>query len=105
MKKNNKAFIFLMDYVNRQRIKVWGTAEVVENDQKLLEKLHDSNYNGRPERVIRFHVDAWDTNCPQHITPRFDEEDVAKLVQNMKHRIAELESENALLRSKVLAQI
>ncbi|MEC4672826.1 MAG: pyridoxamine 5'-phosphate oxidase family protein, partial [Nitrospirota bacterium] len=94
---NDQAFIFLMDYPNRQRIKIWGRAEVVDNDPELLISLHDSSYKGRPERVIRFHVEAWDVNCPQHITPRYDEEDVAQVVQKLHHRIAELEAENASL--------
>jgi len=95
--ENNKAFIFLMDYPNRQRIKVWGTAEVVENDPKLLNELNDPNYNGKPEHAIRFHVTAWDVNCPQHIKPRYDEEEVAQVVKKLQNRIAELETENEAL--------
>jgi len=95
--ENNKGFIFLMDYANRQRIKIWGTAEVVENDPKLLNELHDPNYKGKPERVIRFHVEAWDVNCPQHIKPRYDDEEVAQVVKKLQNRIAELEAENEAL--------
>ncbi|MCH7615253.1 MAG: pyridoxamine 5'-phosphate oxidase family protein [Nitrospinae bacterium] len=95
--ENDKAFIFLMDYANRQRIKIWGTAEVLENDPTLLNTLNDPNYKGQPERVIRFHVEAWDVNCPQHIKPRYHEEDVAQVVQKFKNRIAELETENEAL--------
>ncbi len=95
--ENNKAFIFLMDYVNRQRIKVWGTAEVVEDDPKLLNELNDPNYKGKPERVIRFHVEAWDVNCPQHIRPRFDEEEGEQVIRKLLNRIAELEAENKAL--------
>lgn len=103
--ENNKAFIFLMDYENRQRIKVWGTAEVVEDDPKLLAQLNDPSYKAKPERVIRFQVEAWDVNCPQHIKPRFDEEDVAGLVQNLKDRIAELETENTELKTRHVAHV
>ncbi len=95
--ENNKAFIFLMDYPNRQRIKVWGTAEVVENDPKLLNELNDPTYKGKPERVIRFHVTAWDVNCPQHIKPRYDEEEGEQVVKKLQNRIAELEAENEAL--------
>jgi len=102
--ENDKAFIFLMDYVNRQRIKVWGTAEVVEDDPKLLNELNDPNYKGKPERVIRFHVEAWDTNCPQHIKPRFDEEEVSEMLQKLNARIAELEAVNDTLTNKILAE-
>ena len=72
---NPKAFIFLMDFVNRRRIKIWGRAEVVEDDADLLSRLTDSDYSGRPERAFVFRVEAWDSNCPQHITPRFTEEE------------------------------
>ncbi len=99
--ENNKAFIFLMDYPNLRRIKIWGRAEVVENDQQLLKQLADPKYRGRPERVIRFHVEAWDVNCPQHIKPRFTEEEVQSGVQALRDRIAELEAENVALRSQI----
>ena len=75
--ENNKAFIFLMDYVNRRRIKLWGTAEYVEDDQGLLAELSHDDYGGRVERAIKFHLQAWDVNCPQHITRRFSEDDQA----------------------------
>jgi len=90
-----------MDYPNLRRIKVWGRAEVVENDQQLLKQLTDPNYRGRPERAIRFRVEAWDVNCPQHITPRFTEEEVQSGVQALRHRLAELEAENVALRSQI----
>ena len=75
---NPKAFIFLMDFVNRRRIKIWGRAEVVEDDADLLSRLSDPDYSGRPERAFLFHVEAWDSNCPQHITPRFTEEEAKR---------------------------
>ncbi len=99
--ENNKAFIFLMDYANQQRIKIWGTAEVIENDPKLLEQLTDPIYRGRPERAFRFHVEAWDVNCPQHIKPRFTAEEIDSTVRALSDRIAELEAENATLRSQI----
>ena len=91
--ENDRAFIFLMDYPNRRRIKIWGRAEVVEDDSKLLEQLVDPDYKARPERIFRFHVEAWDVNCPQHITPRFTAEDIAPTLQKLYDRIAELEAE------------
>ncbi|MDC0935925.1 pyridoxamine 5'-phosphate oxidase family protein [Pirellulales bacterium] len=96
--ENNKAFIFLMDYANRRRIKVWGTAEYVEDDQQLLARLYDDEYGGRVERAIVFHVHAWDVNCPQHIKPRFVEEDLAPMVEKYQRRISELEAEVQRLR-------
>ena len=99
LSENDGAFIFLMDYANRRRIKVWGRAEVVEDDPALTAQLTDPDYGGRPERVFRFHVDAWDVNCPQHITPRFTEADVQDVVEPLRTRIAELEKQNADLQA------
>ena len=98
--ENNKAFIFLMDYPNRRRIKIWGTAEFVEGDAELLEKVIDPDYEARPERVLLFHVKAWDINCTQHITQRFTAEDLQPAMQKLQDRIAELEAENAQLRER-----
>ena len=68
--ENDKAFIFLMDYAQPQRLKVWGRARVVEDDPELMAQLVDPDYKGYPERAIVFTVEAWDANCPQHIRPR-----------------------------------
>ncbi len=89
---NPKAFIFLMDFANRRRIKIWGRAEVVENDDELREKLHDPNYGSDPERMFLFHIDAWDVNCPQHIKPRFTEQEVGESIQALHDQIAQLEA-------------
>ena len=79
LEENDKAFIFLIDFANRRRIKVWGRAEVNEDDTELLDSLVDAEYRARPERVILFHIDAWDINCPQHITRRYTAEEFATL--------------------------
>jgi predicted pyridoxine 5'-phosphate oxidase superfamily flavin-nucleotide-binding protein len=71
LSENDKAFIFLMDYPNRRRVKIWGRAEYVEGDDSVLGAVVDSDYEALPERAIVFHIEAWDSNCPQHITPRF----------------------------------
>ena len=100
LSENNKAFIFLMDYANSQRIKLWGTARVVENDADLLEKLRDPTYPGKVERVILFTIAAWDVNCPQHIHQRFSQRQIAPVINQLQKRIAELESEVAALKSR-----
>jgi predicted pyridoxine 5'-phosphate oxidase superfamily flavin-nucleotide-binding protein len=101
LEENNKAFIFLMDYPNQTRIKIWGTAEVVEDDVDLLKELTDPAYRGQPERVIRFHLEAWDVNCPQHINPRFNEDEIDSMLKTLRDRIATLESENAVLKKQL----
>ena len=98
LSENDKAYLFLMDYPNRQRVKIWGTAEVVEDDPKLLEDLTDPGYKAQPERAIRFHVKAWDSNCRQHITPRLSPEEIEGVVKPLRDRIAALEEENRELR-------
>ncbi|MDA0656234.1 MAG: pyridoxamine 5'-phosphate oxidase family protein [Proteobacteria bacterium] len=70
LSENDKAFIFLMDYANRHRIKIWGRARVVD-DAVLLARLADPEYGAKLEQAIIFDVTAWDLNCPQHITPRY----------------------------------
>jgi len=93
LEDNPKAFLFLMDYPNRRRIKIWGTARMVEDDPALIARLADADYTeGTPERAVVFEIAAWDVNCPQHITPRFTEADIARAVQPLHDRIRELEA-------------
>ena len=97
--ENDQAYIFLMDYPNRRRVKIWGRAEAVENDPALLKRLLDPAYDANPERAIVFHIEAWDVNCPQHIRPRFTEEEIAPTIEKLERRITELEEELAVLKT------
>jgi predicted pyridoxine 5'-phosphate oxidase superfamily flavin-nucleotide-binding protein len=101
LSENNQAFLFLMDYATQTRIKVWGTAEVIEDDPDLLKQLTDSKYKGKPERVIRFHVEAWDANCRQHIPVKYSQEEVESIVQPLRDRLVALEKENEALKKQV----
>jgi uncharacterized protein len=96
--ENPKAYLFLIDYAHRRRIKIWGEARVVEGDAELTSKLMPENYRARPEQIILFTVTAWDMNCPQHIPQRFEAADVAAALAERDKRIAELEAELARLR-------
>jgi predicted pyridoxine 5'-phosphate oxidase superfamily flavin-nucleotide-binding protein len=89
----DKAQLFLIDYGSRQRVKIWGTATVVEHDAGLVAQLMPEDYGAKPEQVIIFHVDAWDANCPQHIPLRFEAAEVAKLIEMNGARIRQLEQE------------
>ncbi len=100
LSENPKAFLFLMDYANSQRLKVWGTARVVEGNADLQEKLRDPAYPGEVERVILFSIEAWDVNCSQHIHPRFSRRQIDPAIEQLQSRIAELESEVERLRSR-----
>lgn len=95
--ENPKAYIFLIDFAQRRRIKLWGTARVVEDDPELLARLRPADYKAVPEQAILFTVAAWDTNCPQHIPQRFEAADVAAALEGRDRRIAELESRLAAL--------
>lgn len=96
--ENPKAYIFLMDYAHRQRIKIWGAARVVEGDAALEARLMPEGYRARPEQVIVFDVAAWDSNCPQHIPQMFHADDVRQALEERDARIAVLEREIAALR-------
>ena len=78
LSENDRAYLFLIDFSRRQRIKLWGRARVVENDDALIEKLFDHGYKAKPERVILFTIEAWDVNCSQHITARLSEAEVER---------------------------
>ncbi|MEO6607565.1 MAG: pyridoxamine 5'-phosphate oxidase family protein [Aestuariivirga sp.] len=99
--ENPKAFLFLMDYAHRRRIKLWGRAKVVPADAALLEKLMPDDYAARPDQVILFDVEAWDVNCPQHIPQKFASADVAKALGELESVIARLKDENAELKRKL----
>ena len=97
--ENPKAHLFLIDYATRQRIKLWGTARVVEDDKTLIARLMPANYRAKSEQAILFTVVAWDANCPQHIPQRLEAGDVAKALQSRDRRIAELEAEISRLKA------
>lgn len=96
--ENPKAHLFLIDYANRQRIKIWGEARVVEGDVELMARVMPAGYKARPEQVIIFTVSAWDANCSQHIPQRFEASDVAAALAERDQRIAALEAEIGHLR-------
>jgi len=100
---NPKAFLFLMDYAHRRRVKIWGEARMVENDPDLLAQLMPEGYKARGERALLFEVSAWDMNCPQHIPQRFEAADVAAVITARDERIASLEAELASLRAQLAA--
>jgi predicted pyridoxine 5'-phosphate oxidase superfamily flavin-nucleotide-binding protein len=93
LEDNDRAFIFLMDYAERRRVKIWGRAEFVEGDDELLARVSDADYTGKPQRVLRFSIEAWDRNCPQHIPRLFSEAEVAARERELRDRISALTAE------------
>ena len=87
LSENDKAFLFLMDYRHRRRLKIIGRARIVENDPIILSQVQDRDYEATIERAIVFEIEGWDWNCPQHIPLRYSGSEV----EAMKSRIIELE--------------
>jgi uncharacterized protein len=100
LSENPKAYVFIMDYARRRRVKLWGEAKVIEDDPALLRSLMPKGYRARPEQAILFRIAAWDTNCAQHIPQKFDAADVAAALAARDQRIAELEAELAALKGQ-----
>jgi uncharacterized protein len=101
----NRASLFLMDYPNRRRLKIFAHAEVktLADNPELAKALATPGYKALPERALLFHLDAFDWNCPQHITPRFTEAEVTQALAPVRKRMMELEAENKALRDKLAA--
>ena len=101
---NPKAHLFLIDFAQRRRVKIWGTARVLEGDGKLIERLMPEGYRARPEHVILFRVTAWDSNCRQHIPQRFEAAEVAAALAERDARLAALERELQELKSRIAGE-
>jgi len=102
---DGRVALILMDYPNRRRLKVWARARIVHEDEDpdLLTRLEVSTYRARVERAVILTVEAFDWNCPQHITPRFTEDEIAGLVAPLQQQLAQLTAENQALRTAGLA--
>lgn len=100
LSENDRVHLFLMDYPNRVRLKIWGRAELVEDDPDLLRRVNDPDYPVRPERALRIRVEAFDFNCPKHIVPRYPEPQVAAAIAKLEGRIEELEAELARVKEE-----
>ena len=96
LKGDNRVSLFFMDYANKTRLKLFGHVEEIDPaDSETLSKLALSDYKARVERGIIIRVEAIDWNCPQHITPRYSEAQVAEVVEKLTTRVAQLEAELA----------
>ncbi len=91
--ENSRVALFLIDYPNRCRIKIWGRARVVEDDAALLQRLSDPGYRAKVEAAFMISVEAWDINCSKHIAQRYTDDQIIELIQPLQERIVELEAE------------
>ena len=96
---NDRVFLFLMDYAHRRRLKIWGRAQVIDDNSELIEKLSDPNYQAEKARVILIKIEAFDWNCPQHIPLRYSEAEVAQIKAPLEARIQQLEQQLSQLSS------
>jgi uncharacterized protein len=100
---DDRVALLLMDYPNRARLKILAHMEVRELDaaSDLASRLALPRYRGKPERAFLLHLETFDWNCPQHITPRFTAAEIEIAVSPLYTRIAALEAENRALRAQI----
>jgi uncharacterized protein len=100
---NNRVALLIMDYANRRRLKIYARIEAkdLNAELQLVEALAMSGYRAKPERLFVLHLEAFAWNCPQHITPRFTEQEIAAALAPVRARLAQLEAENKMLRHKL----
>lgn len=100
---DDRASLFLMDYTRRARLKMYVHVETLgmDDDPQLTELVTDPAYGARPERIFRLRLEAFDWNCPQHITPRFTGDQVNVAIAPLRDRLAQLEDENRALRERL----
>jgi predicted pyridoxine 5'-phosphate oxidase superfamily flavin-nucleotide-binding protein len=100
---DNRAALILMDHAARARLKIYARVEAVQLDAEpaLAELVADPGYKATAERILKLRLAAFDWNCPQHITPRFTEAEIAAAIQPLRERLARLEAENADLRARL----
>ena len=103
---DDRAALILMDYPNRRRLKIYARIEArdLAADPELAAKLTLPGYRAKVERGLVIHLAAFDWNCPQHITPRFSEAELAPALAPLRARLQALESENAALRAELAAK-
>lgn len=98
---DGRAALILVDYAARARLKIYARVEALDADPALAALVAEPGYRARPERILLLHLMAFDWNCPQHITPRFTEAEIAEGLRPLRDRLAALEAENAGLRAKL----
>jgi predicted pyridoxine 5'-phosphate oxidase superfamily flavin-nucleotide-binding protein len=98
--------LILMDYPGRRRLKIYAHAETVDlkANPELASALTLPGYRAKPERGLLLHLDAFDWNCPQHITPRFTQAEVEQAIAPLRDRLGRLEADNEALRAKLAGE-
>ncbi len=101
--KDNRVALIMVDYPGQTRLKILGHADIFEGAaaQEWIERVREPGYKASIERVFVVRIDAFDWNCPQHITPRFTEEQIQEALAPFEGRVEELEQENKKLRERL----
>ena len=97
----------MVDYPARARLKIFAKASIVElkDDPSLYNLLDLSEYKFRPERMMVLDIEAYDWNCPQHITPRYTVGEIELAFAPQKEYVLKLEAEVKALKLKLKEQI
>ncbi|GAU85705.1 pyridoxamine 5'-phosphate oxidase family protein [Bosea sp. BIWAKO-01] len=100
---NDRVSLFLMDYAHQRRLKIFGHMHVVDApaDTALAARLSVPGYDARVERAVTITIEGFDWNCPQHITPRYSEAELAEWLEPVKSRLQFLEEENRKLKERL----
>lgn len=103
MATNNNVSLIMIDYPTRTRLKIFAKAEVVElkDNTELYDLLDLKDYKFRPERMMVFHIEAYDWNCPQHIIPRYTVDEINEAFLAQKEYTIKLEEEIKVLKSNL----
>jgi hypothetical protein len=98
--------MILVDFPRRARLKIYAHVETLAlgADTELTQRVLDRDSKAKPERIFRLRLQAYDWNCPQHITPRYTAAEIASRVQPLRDRVEQLERENLALREKLSLQ-
>ncbi len=101
----DRACLFLIDYPDRARLKIYVRVEILalDDDPDLTALVTMPDYKAKLERIFRLRLKTFDWNCQQHITPRFTEPEIAEAVRSLRDRLVQLESENTELRARLIA--
>jgi predicted pyridoxine 5'-phosphate oxidase superfamily flavin-nucleotide-binding protein len=100
---DDRVAIILVDYPHQARLKILGRVEIFEGvkAEKWLARVRVPGYKATIERVFVIHIEAYDWNCPQHITPRYTAEEVQEGMRSVQERIQTLEQQNEELKKEV----
>jgi predicted pyridoxine 5'-phosphate oxidase superfamily flavin-nucleotide-binding protein len=95
--------LILVDYPRQARLKMLGRAEILEGPHATawIERVRDPGYKAAIERVFVIRLDAFDWNCPQHITPRYTAEEIQAAIAPLEQELQRLQQDNERLRKQL----